>query len=63
MTGWLPWNVSSERVRIAITAVISGTVVATVLLSYQRIKRNVKARELKESIPLLNDDGSYTDVR
>ena len=62
MTSWLPWDVTSERLRIVIVAVISGTITASTILSYQRIKRDVSARQLKESIPSQSSEYNGSNV-
>ena len=62
MTSWLPWNITPEKAHIAITAVISGTVAATAILSYQRVRRDINARQLKDSIPPSNSGDTTVHV-
>ncbi|KAI1427446.1 ubiquitin-protein ligase molybdopterin-converting factor [Xylaria sp. FL1777] len=47
---------TNTRIQLAATAIASGAVVAGVILGYQRSQREGRMYELKNSIPLLDDE-------
>ncbi|KAI1080087.1 ubiquitin-protein ligase molybdopterin-converting factor [Whalleya microplaca] len=48
---------ASPRAQLAATAIASGVVVASAILGYQRLQRDGRIHELKDSIPSLGDEG------
>lgn len=49
---------SNPKVQFATTAIVSGAVVASAILSYQQLQRDERISKLKDSIPSLDDEGS-----
>ncbi|CAJ2504383.1 Uu.00g117770.m01.CDS01 [Anthostomella pinea] len=48
---------SNSRVQLAATAIVSGAVAASAVLGYQRLRREERIHELKDSIPSQDDEG------
>ncbi|KAI1760303.1 ubiquitin-protein ligase molybdopterin-converting factor [Hypoxylon sp. FL1150] len=57
MASFLERASSNSRVQLAATAVASGAVVAGAIFSYQRLQREERVHQLKDSIPSLIDEG------
>lgn len=57
MASFLERASSNSRVQLAATAVASGAVVAGAILGYQRLRREERIHQLKDSIPLPIDEG------
>ena len=51
MSSWLSRTASSHKAQLAATAVVSGAVVAGAILGYQHTRRKNRVRDLKSSIP------------
>lgn len=56
MSTFLSRATSDSRFHLAATAVISGSVVAAGILSYQRLSHEKRVSRLKDSIPDPGDD-------
>ncbi|KAF4554267.1 tRNA threonylcarbamoyladenosine dehydratase-like protein [Elsinoe fawcettii] len=56
MSSWLTNIAESHRVQLAVTAVVSGAVVASAILGLQTAKKQYRVSDLKESIPDLRDE-------
>ncbi|KKK18013.1 ThiF domain protein [Aspergillus rambellii] len=54
MASWIQRPGNSHQAQLAATAVLSGAAVAGVILGYQKFKRREAVKELKASIPDLN---------
>ncbi|KAK7985125.1 hypothetical protein PG996_005632 [Apiospora saccharicola] len=48
---------SNPKVQFATTAIVSGAIVASAILSYQQLQRDERIYNLKRSIPSLDDEG------
>lgn len=55
MSSWVQQHASSHKTQLAATAVLSGAAVAGAIFGYQAVKRQKAVRELKESIPDINE--------
>lgn len=55
MSSWLHHHASSHQSQLAATALLSGVAVAGGILGYQALKRQEAVRELKASIPDVNE--------
>jgi len=55
MTSWVSDALTSHKVQLAATAVVSGAVVASAILGLQTAKRVYRVNDLKDSIPDLHD--------
>jgi hypothetical protein len=53
MSSWLSRATSSTHAQFAVTAIVSGAVVAGAILGYQHVRRQEKVEDLKSSIPEL----------
>ena len=53
---------SSHNAQLITTAVVSGVVVGTAILGFQTARRQLKVRNLKDSIPDLDDGQAVTNV-
>jgi len=63
MSSWFERHASSHQAQLAATAVLSGAAVAGAILGYQSIKRREKVKELKASIPEINERHHAEKVR
>lgn len=48
-------DLNSHRVHIALTALVSGIVVGSTILAFQKVNRLSKVKSLKDSIPQSSD--------
>lgn len=55
MSSWLHNHAGSHQTQLAATAVLSGAAVAGAIFGYQAVKRQEAVRELKDSIPDVNE--------
>ncbi|KAK2799717.1 hypothetical protein FQN50_008365 [Emmonsiellopsis sp. PD_5] len=55
MSSWIQRQASSHTVQLAGAAVLSGAAVAGAILGYQSVKRSAAVKELKASIPQLDE--------
>jgi hypothetical protein len=55
MSSWIQRNASSQQTQLAATAVISGAAVAGAIFGYQAFKRKEAIKELKASIPTIDE--------
>lgn len=55
MASWFHNHTSSHKGQLAATAVLSGAAVAGAIFGYQAVKRQEAVRELKDSIPDVNE--------
>jgi hypothetical protein len=55
MSSWLQRATSSKEFQFGATAMVSGAVVAGVILGYQHVRRQEKVEDLKSSIPALGE--------
>ena len=55
MSSWFHNHASSHQTQLAATAVLSGAAVAGAIFGYQAMKRQEAVRDLKESIPEVNE--------
>ena len=62
MSSWIQQHASSHKTQLAATAVLSGAAVAGAIFGYQALKRQEAVRELKESIPDVNEPHSIEKV-
>lgn len=62
MTSWITDSLQSHRVQLALTAAVSGAVVASAILGTQQIRRRTRVEHLKESIPDLKDEHEVGQV-
>jgi hypothetical protein len=59
MASW----VSSKEIQLIGTALMSGAVVAGVILSYQHVRKKVEVEDLKSSVPALSKEYQANQVR
>lgn len=57
MSFWWSRTISKPSLQLATTAVVSGAIVAGVILGYQQLKHREKVEELKREIPAWATDG------
>lgn len=55
MSSWIQHHANSRQSQLAATAVLSGAAVAGAIFGYQALKRQEAVRELKDSIPEINE--------
>lgn len=55
MSSWIQHHANSHQSQLAATAVLSGAAVAGAIFGYQALKRQEAVRELKDSIPEVNE--------
>lgn len=55
MSSWIQHHANSHQSQLAATAVLSGAAVAGAIFGYQALKRQEAVRELKDSIPEINE--------
>ncbi|KNG85455.1 ThiF domain protein [Aspergillus nomiae NRRL 13137] len=55
MSSWLQRHAGSQQTQLAATAVLSGAAVAGAILGYQALKRKEAVKELKASIPSIDE--------
>ncbi|KAL2003865.1 hypothetical protein VTN02DRAFT_1887 [Thermoascus thermophilus] len=55
MSSWLQRQAGSQQAQLAATAVLSGAAVAGAILGFQSMRRREKVKELKASIPEINE--------
>ncbi|KND87815.1 tRNA threonylcarbamoyladenosine dehydratase 2 [Tolypocladium ophioglossoides CBS 100239] len=60
MSSFISDTLASPRFQLIATAVLSGATAASLLLGYQALEREERLSKLKNSIPLLVDDGHQT---
>lgn len=63
MSSWIQHHASSHQTQLAATAVLSGAAVAGAIFGYQSLKRQEAVRDLKDSIPEVNDRHRTEKVR
>lgn len=56
MSSWISKATESRNAQLITTAAVSGAVVASAILGYQKALRMTKVADLKASIPEINDD-------
>lgn len=62
MSSWVSRSVSNHNAQLVATAVVSGALVSSVILTYQTIRRKQRVDNLKASIPSLSDEHPATRV-
>ncbi|KAG8627088.1 hypothetical protein KVT40_004571 [Elsinoe batatas] len=62
MSNWLTNIAESHRVQLAVTAVVSGAVVASAIFGLQTAKKQYRVSDLKESIPDLKDEQNVGQI-
>lgn len=55
MSSWFQSHASSHQTQLAATAVLSGAAVAGAIFGYQALRRQEAVRELKDSIPEVDE--------
>ena len=55
MSSWIQRHAGSQQTQLAATAVLSGAAVAGAIFGYQALKRKEAVKELKASIPSIDD--------
>lgn len=60
MSSFLSDIFSTPRAQLITTAVVSGTVVATLIIGYQALEREERLSALKSSIPSVADEKHHT---
>lgn len=55
MASWIQRQSNSHQAQLAATAVLSGAAVASAILGVQKFRRQKAVKQLKESIPEIND--------
>ena len=63
MSSWLERQASNHQIQLAAAAVLSGAVVAGVILGAQAVRRKEAVEELKATIPELSEDHKAELVR
>ena len=67
MSSFLHRHAWNQRVQLGAAALAGGVVTASLLLSYQKLRRKERVDALKSSIPSLEEqdkqDGKHVDVR
>jgi hypothetical protein len=56
MPSWISRASESHNAQLVATAAVSGFVVGTAILGYQKARRTTRVADLKASIPDLSDD-------
>lgn len=56
MSFWLSRTISSQQAQLAVTAIVSGVVVAGAIFGVQHARQRLKVEDLKRSIPALGKD-------
>ena len=59
---WLPDVTSSHRLQLGITALVSGCIAASAVVGLQEARKWYNERELKDSIPDLNQPHDVEQV-
>ena len=62
MSSWISDTISSHRVQLVVTALVSAAFAASAVLGLQTAKRVYRINDLKESIPDLRDEHDVTKV-
>ncbi|KAI9795854.1 MAG: hypothetical protein M1833_006803 [Piccolia ochrophora] len=62
MSSWLSRTVSSRKVQLVVTGVVSGVVVASTIIAYQHARRREKVDDLKSSIPDIGTDHNASQL-
>lgn len=55
MSSWIQRHAGSQQTQLAATAVLSGAAVAGAIFGYQALKRKEAVKELKASIPNIDE--------
>ena len=63
MTSWISDALTSHKVQLVATAVVSGAVVASAVIGLQTAKRVYRINDLKDSIPSLREERHVGKVR
>ena len=56
MSSWVEKQLSSHRLQLAATAILSGLAIAGLIYGSQAIRRQVVIDELKETIPNIDEE-------
>ena len=56
MSSWISKATESRNAQLITTAVVSGAVVASTILGFQKARRMMRVADLKASIPEVSDE-------
>ncbi|OJJ48342.1 hypothetical protein ASPZODRAFT_130332 [Penicilliopsis zonata CBS 506.65] len=62
MSSWIQRQAGSHQTQLVATAVLSGVAVAGTIFGYQALKRKEALKDLKASIPIINDQHHAEDL-